>query len=95
VVSFPQAVGISQRRLNDLRDTFITRAAEAGVPIAVVQAQVGHLSQAMTAYYTHICEGVQFEAAVRMERQAPELLACLGLARRDVKSEDGSAGRNP
>ncbi|HXY01486.1 MAG TPA: tyrosine-type recombinase/integrase [Terriglobales bacterium] len=47
-------VGIEHRRFHDLRHTYITRAAEAGVPIAVAQAQVGHLSRAMTDHYTSL-----------------------------------------
>ncbi len=41
-------------RFHDLRHTFITRMAEAGVPLPVVQAMVGHLSARMVRYYTHI-----------------------------------------
>jgi hypothetical protein len=35
----------------------ITRAAEAGVPLPVTQAQVGHMSVQMVEHYTHICQG--------------------------------------
>lgn len=81
---FRKVVGISARRFHDLRHSYVTRAAEAGVPVAVVQAQVGHLSAAMVAHYTHISEHAQFEAARRIEKQSGELLGCLGLQRRDA-----------
>jgi integrase len=44
---FRKAAGISHRRFHDLRHTFVTRAAESGVPISVLQAQVGHMSVRM------------------------------------------------
>lgn len=37
-----------------LRHTFVTRAIEAGVPPAIVQALVGHTTAAMTDHYTHV-----------------------------------------
>jgi len=60
-----KAAGLQGFRFHDLRHTHITRAIEAGVPIEVVMAQVGHLSAEMTRYYTHLnadaktgrCEG--------------------------------------
>lgn len=86
---FRKVVGISSRRFHDLRHSYVTRAAEAGVPVAVVQAQVGHLSAAMVAHYTHISEQALFEAARRIENQSMELLACLGLQRRDANGGEG------
>jgi integrase len=44
---FRKAAGISHRRFHDLRHSYVTRAAEAGVPAAVLQAQVGHVSNEM------------------------------------------------
>jgi integrase len=75
-----KAVGISHLRFHDLRHSYITRAAEAGVPIAVIQAQVGHLSAAMTDYYTHISQPAIHHAADQIEKHNPELLRKLGLA---------------
>jgi integrase len=62
------------RRFHDLRHTYISRAAEAGVPVAVVQAQVGHMSKEMTAWYTHISEGAQQRAVMQMEAHDAELI---------------------
>ena len=81
---FRSAVAIDHRRFHDLRHSYVSRAAESGVPIAVVQAQVGHLSSQMVRRYTHISEQSQFKAACQMENQNPELLDCLGLPRREA-----------
>jgi integrase len=77
--AFREALGIEHRRFHDLRHTYISRAAEAGVPSAVIEAQVGHLSREMIRWYTHISERAQFKAAQEMEKKNPELLECLGL----------------
>ena len=77
--TFRKLVKIEHRRFHDLRHSFITRAAEAGVAIQVIQAQVGHMSQAMVEYYCHISQAAVHKAAELMERQNPELLADLGI----------------
>ncbi len=41
---------------HSLRHTFVSIAAEAGIPFATVQAIVGHTSPAMTQHYLHISE---------------------------------------
>jgi integrase len=60
-----------------------------GGPVAVVQSLVGHLSAAMVQHYTHISGQALFEAARRIETQSGELVACLGLQRRDVNGDEG------
>jgi len=49
-------------RFHDLRHTFITDLAERGVPIAVCQEIVGHMSTEMVRYYTHICDSAMRDA---------------------------------
>lgn len=39
---------------HSLRHTFVTRAIEAGVPVEIVAAIVGHASVEMTHHYTHV-----------------------------------------
>jgi len=51
---------------HSLRHTFVTRAIEAGVPQAMVQALVGHSSAAMTERYTHIGDAAMLDAFRRM-----------------------------
>lgn len=43
---------------HSFRHTFVTVAAENNVPLAIVQAIVGHTSPAMTRHYTHVHENV-------------------------------------
>jgi integrase len=69
-----KAAGLGTARFHDLRHTYVTRAAEAGVPLPVIQAQVGHLSAAMTAHYTHISAAAIHKAAKQIEANSQELL---------------------
>jgi integrase len=48
------SAGLEGLRFHDLRHTHITHAVEEGVPIEIVMGQVGHISPAMTRYYTHL-----------------------------------------
>jgi len=77
--SLRKRLGIEHRRFHDLRHTFITQAAEAGVPLAVIQSMVGHLSAAMTAYYTHISTPAQHDAADRIAAYNKDLYGPLGV----------------
>ena len=43
----------SDAGFHSLRHTFVSNACNAGVPIAIVQSIVGHLSSAMTRHYYH------------------------------------------
>jgi integrase len=87
-----KTVGISHRRFHDLRHSYITRAAEAGVPLAVTQAQVGHLSSQMISHYTHICQAAIHQAADQIEKNSPELLALLDLP--SIGVEDSTPDRS-
>ena len=70
---------IEHRRFHDLRHSYITRAAEAGVPILVIEQQVGHMSKAMVEHYAHISQAAVHKAAQLMEEQNRDLPAQLGL----------------
>jgi integrase len=74
-----QKAKIEHRRFHDLRHSYITRCAEAGIPLSVVQAQVGHMSAVMTQHYTHISEAAVHKAARQLERESADLLKRLGL----------------
>jgi integrase len=90
---FRHIAGIHHRRFHDLRHTYISRAAEAGVPISVLQAQVGHVNAQMVAWYTHISARAQYRAACRMEAASPELMEAMGFDAKDsVFPENGGAG---
>jgi integrase len=75
-----KAVGIEHLRFHDLRHSYITRAAEAGVPLPVIQAQVGHMSVQMVEHYTHICQAAIHRAAAQIEEQSVDLLSKLGFS---------------
>ncbi len=77
---------IEHRRFHDLRHSYITRCAEAGIPLSVVQAQVGHMSAAMTEHYTHVSEAAVHKAAKQLERESADLLKRLGLEVPPVES---------
>jgi integrase len=67
--------GVRQFRLYDLRHTFATRAAEAGVDLVTLAALLGHSRVQMVMRYAHPSEKHQFEAIRAME------------ANRDAKSQ--------
>lgn len=54
-------------RLYDLRHTFATRAAQAGVSLPVLSALLGHTSIQMTMRYVHPQEGAKRDAIHKLE----------------------------
>lgn len=54
--------GVRQFRLYDLRHTFATRAAEAGVDLVTLAAMLGHSPVQMVMRYAHPTEEHQFNA---------------------------------
>ena len=85
-----RSVRIQHRRFHDLRHTYITRAAEAGVPIAVTQAQVGHMCAQMVDHYTHICQAAIHSAAKAIEERSSKLLVQLGIVTESEEIDDKS-----
>ena len=55
--SLTRAAGLRGLRFHDLRHCFITKLAEAGVPIQVTMSLAGHMNREMTRHYTHISDG--------------------------------------
>lgn len=53
------ASGLGWFRCYDTRHTAITRLAERGVPIEVIKARAGHVSDRMSQHYTHISLAAQ------------------------------------
>jgi len=70
IVTREKRAGWAQARatasFHSLRHTFVTRAIEAGVPVAMVRALVGHTSETMTEHYTHIGAAAILEAFSRV-----------------------------
>jgi len=77
--TFRKAAKIQHRRFHDLRHTYCTRAAEAGVPLPVTQAQMGHMNAQLQSIYTHISERSIHRAAQRIELHSGDLMKHLGL----------------
>ena len=48
----------TEASFHSLRHTFVSLAANAGVPLTIVQSIVGHTSIAMTRHYYHEYEDV-------------------------------------
>lgn len=59
---------VARFRLYDLRHTWATRAAEAGVDIVTLAAMLGHSRLAMVTRYVH--PGEQHQAAAMQKIQA-------------------------
>ena len=56
------ARGRPKKSFHSLRTTFVTRCAEADIPLEIVKSVVGHSSVSMTDHYTHIREKAVKEA---------------------------------
>ena len=54
--------GRPKKSFHSLRTTFVTRCAEADIPLEIVKSVVGHASVSMTDHYTHIREKAVKEA---------------------------------
>lgn len=65
-----RAAGV-QCRLHDLRHTFATQLAEAGVPESTMLALMGHMSRAMLERYSHIRMAAKREAISTVRLPVP------------------------
>jgi hypothetical protein len=62
-------------RFHDLRHTFGTQGAEAGVPLEVVMAQLGHMDRQASLEYVHIQQRAFERAKDLIELEQAEILA--------------------
>jgi len=67
--SLRRAAGLGAVRFHDLRHTYITTAAEAGVPLDVIGRQVGHIDPAVTQIYIQIRDEALDEAVGKIEER--------------------------
>lgn len=58
-------------RFHDTRHTAVTRLQEAGLPEAVIRAQVGHRTQLLLNIYTHPRSAAMRQAAETLDRKPP------------------------
>ncbi len=75
---------------HSLRHTFVSLSANAGAPLAVVQAIVGHSNPAMTRHYFH-----ESEAALQSAVAALPTIAIDGAETAPCAGPDGAAGSGP
>jgi integrase len=64
--------GINNLRIPDLRHTFGTRAADAGVPLVAIGKVVGHASIQATMRYAHATDEGKRRAVQALERRPAE-----------------------
>lgn len=67
-----KAVGIDASRLHDLRHTFGSWAAQAGVDLEVIAACMGHTSTTVTKLYAHLSPGYKRRELEKMTAGKPE-----------------------
>jgi integrase len=70
-----EACGMKGFRFHDLRHTFRTQGAEAGVPLEVMMAQVGHMDRETSLEYVHIQQRALERAKQLIEAEQAEILA--------------------
>jgi integrase len=67
--------GVEDFRLYDLRHTFATRAAQAGVDVLTLAALLGHTTVQMTSRYVHPTDAHKADAAKKLETYNAQLVA--------------------
>jgi integrase len=73
-----QACGMPGFRFHDLRHTFRTLGAQAGVPLEVMMAQVGHMDRQTSLEYVHIQQNALERAQYLIEREQAAVLKATG-----------------
>ena len=69
-----EACGMAGFRFHDLRHTFRTLGAEAGVPLEVMMAQLGHMDRETSLEYVHIQQKALDRAKQMIEAEQSEVL---------------------
>ncbi|MGA3314900.1 MAG: tyrosine-type recombinase/integrase [Candidatus Korobacteraceae bacterium] len=70
-----EACGMQGFRFHDLRHTFRTLGAEAGVPVEVMMAQLGHMDRETSLEYVHIQQRALERAKQLIESEQADILA--------------------
>ena len=83
-----ELAGIENFHWHDLRHTFASRLAMAGVGLAAIQRALGHKSVAMTMRYAHLTEAFMLEA---VEKLVPASDGTARAARTDTRTDTGHA----
>lgn len=69
------ACGMKGFRFHDLRHTFRTQGAEAGVPLEVMMAQLGHMDREMSLQYVHIQQRALDRVKYLIEPEQADILS--------------------
>jgi integrase len=72
------AAGFPWFQMNALRHTALTRYAEAGMPIEIMQSYAGHISEKMTRHYVQISEAAKRRYATMAAQRARGVTPALG-----------------
>jgi integrase len=83
--------GVRDVRFHDLRHTFGTRCAAAGVPLRTLQAWMGHADIKTTMVYTHYAPGANEAELVNSVFGAPSALLDPGTAATDPGPDAATA----
>lgn len=67
--SLRRAAGLSGLRFHDLRHTYVTMAAEAGVALDVTMRQIGHINATQIREYTHISDSAVADAVQAIQKR--------------------------
>jgi integrase len=70
-----ESCGMKGFRFHDLRHTFRTLGAQAGVPLEVMMAKLGHMDRQASLDYVHIQQGSLEPAKQLIESEQTEILA--------------------
>jgi len=73
--------GMTGFRFHDLRHTFRTLGAQAGVPLEVMMAQVGHMDRETSLEYVHIQTDALKQAQRLIERHQTQVTKAARKAR--------------
>jgi integrase len=83
--------GMPGFRFQDLRHTFRTWGAEAGVPLEVMMAQLGHMDRETSLEYVHIQQRALERAQQLIESEQKEILATAEGRKRKGKTSSHAA----
>ncbi|MGB9121177.1 MAG: tyrosine-type recombinase/integrase [Candidatus Angelobacter sp.] len=81
-----EACGMKGFRFHDLRHTFRTQGAEAGVPLEVMMVQLGHMDRETSLDYVHIQQRALDRAKQLIEIEQAEILATAEAGQMELQS---------
>ena len=92
--SIVQRAGLRGLRFHDLRHTFASRLAQAGVPLPAIQQLLGHASITMTMRYAHMAPSSGAEAVRALDRTQARPVASTTRIATHRRAKAAGAGRS-